>query len=768
MKKTVNFLYNRKQRRNFAVLCILVLLLGVFNTGFSVETIHASQLENETFTQIEETTSATEEAVTVEETVPAAKEEAAAEQTAAVTEETTAAKEAATAFTEEEQQWLSEANDALRELLAEREVMALVYLAENYAVRTGADKDSAALISVPSGQTVFIQDVILNENYEAWVKVNFTYGQTDYTGYVERNNLACADEIFLEWESYYGMNPGAMSVYAAETYNYSDVDQFPESYRAALTALKKQHPNWMFVKMNTGLDWGTVIANELTGGKSLVYKSFADCTKEGAYDGGTWFYASEDVLEYYMDPRNALTENAIFQFEQLTYNSTYHTQSAVDLFLNNTFMNNRKNAPGTNKTFANIFWSVGANQNVSPFHLAARVYQEQGSGTSGLISGKYPGYEGYYNYFNVGATGTSDTQVIVNGLKYARQNNWSNAERSISGGAEVISKNYIKRGQDTLYLQKYNVNPNGYYALYTHQYMQNISAPTSEALSMKKLYQQANSLDNTFVFKIPVFENMPGAACPMPTSSTNVVLQVPGGYDNSVIYVDGIPYNAAVRNGRSIAAAANGNAKTAVVYKYNSSGVPVGMYAWTLEYKNGAYRGTAQPALENLLTYHGFSVRISGKTGIRFKTGISTELRNKLIHSNVNGFTVKEYGTLVMNNANINLYPLVKDGEKVLGGISYGMKADGTFENKTFEIVDGRNRFTSVLVGLPVEQYKTEFAFRGYIVLEKNGVQYTFYGPAVARSIYSLAKQILDMGTYKPGTNAYEFLSNLVKDADNY
>lgn len=160
--------------------------------------------------------------------------------------------------------------------------MALVYLAENYAVRTEADKDSTALISVPSGQTVFIQDVILNENYEAWVKVNFTYGQTDYTGYVERNNLACADEIFLEWES----------------------------YREALTALKKQHPNWMFVKMNTGLDWGTVIANELTGGKSLVYKSFADCTKEGAYDGGTWFYASEDVLECYMDPGNALTENA--------------------------------------------------------------------------------------------------------------------------------------------------------------------------------------------------------------------------------------------------------------------------------------------------------------------------------------------------------------------------------------------------------------------------------------------------------------------------
>ena len=37
--------------------------------------------------------------------------------------------------------------------------------------------------------------------------------------------------------------------------------------------------------------------------------------------------------------------------------------------------------------------------------------------------------------------------------------------------------------------------------------------------------------------------------------------------------------------------------------------------------------------------------------------------------------------------------------------------------------MDGRYRFTSVLVKIPVEQYKTEFAFRGYAVLERNGTQ---------------------------------------------
>ena len=83
-----------------------------------------------------------------------------------------------------------------------------------------------------------------------------------------------------------------------------------------------------------------------------------------------------------------------------------------------------------------------------------------------------------------------------------------------------------------------------------------------------------------------------------------------------------------------------------------------------------------------------------------------------------------------------------------------------------FETVDGRYRYTSVLVGLPVEQYKTEYAFRGYIVLEKDGVETTLYGPVVARSIYNLAQQLLSQGSYPAGSAAETFLKKLVSDAD--
>lgn len=416
---------------------------------------------------------------------------------------------------------VDEASAALRESVADREIMAVVYLSDYYEVKETPSREGETVLEVPSGQTVFIQDVCLSKQNEVWMQIVLDYEGQEYEGYISRNNLACSDERFLAWEREYNL---AIPInYAADAQRVSaDIAQFPVSYQPALTALKAIHPNWVFVPMNTGLDWNSVIANELTGGKSLVHKSFPDHLKNGAYDDGNWFYATEGVLKLYMDPRNSLTEDAIFQFEQLTYNATYHTEEALERFLQNTFMNSNQKAPGTVMTYAHIIWAVGAEatRQVSPFHLASRIYQEQGNGNSALISGTYPGYVGLYNYFNVGASGTTATEVIVNGLTYARNANpqWNNAYYSILGGADVISANYIRKGQDTLYLQKYNVNPSGSYPLYTHQYMQNIAAPTSEAKTIRNLYKNAGALESPFVFKIPVYNNMPAEACPMPVA----------------------------------------------------------------------------------------------------------------------------------------------------------------------------------------------------------------------------------------------------------
>lgn len=204
----------------------------------------------------------------------------------------------------------------------------------------------------------------------------------------------------------YGMNPrGQLLTVEDANGNYGDVEQFPESYQAALRALKDAHPSWIFVKHNVNLEWTDVVANEMVGGRSLIPASFPEYMQNGLYSK-SWAYASEDTLKYYLDPRNWLTESGIFQFEQLTYNASYQTQEGVQNFLNGSFM--QGNVPNTEVTYAATFQEVGSALGVSPIHLACRVYQEQGKdGTSPLISGTYPGYEGYYNYFNIGASGNA-------------------------------------------------------------------------------------------------------------------------------------------------------------------------------------------------------------------------------------------------------------------------------------------------------------------------------------------------------------------------
>lgn len=686
---------------------------------------------------------------------------------------------------EELMQWLEDAGEALTDLAAERDIMALVYLTDSYEVKAEAGFDSDTVLTVLSGQQVNLLDFCFDEEYELWYYVRLNYNAKDYYGYVQRANLACSDARFLSWEEENGMNIGT---YALED-GYADIEQFPESYQVSLKALKEQHPNWTFVKMNTGLDWNYVIQEEMKGGKSLVYYTFPDWAKNGLYDRGTWYYATEDVLKIYMDPRNGLTEDRIFQFEQLTYNEEYHTLEAIEQFLQNTFMGGNTPAPGMdNMPFSYMFWAIGKEEcrQVSPFHLAARVLQEQGSrGGSRLISGVEPGFEGYYNYFNIGATGQSNDEVVLNGLTYAKDHWEQGAYYSILYGANFLTESYIRKGQDTLYLQKYNVNPNGAYNVFTHQYMQNISAPTTEGTSIKRLYANAGALDCTFVFKIPVYENMPAKACgepgsepeepenpeepedpEIPVDDLTVHLSLPEGYSGGAVWLDGVEYEGEYTGGEFTVTAPTNCSRTAVMYKYSDSGVPTGMYVWSLEFQDNAYIVTPEPELENLLSYHGFSIRITGKSGIRFKSGIATDVKGKLIEEGINGYQLKEYGTLVMTNAIRGTYPMILGGAKVKSGMSYGIDTNGNQVDITYETIDNRQRFTSVLVGLPVNQYKTEFAFRAYIVLEKDGAQTTVYGPVMAKSIYAQAKRFIEKETYAPGTAPYDFLQKIIADAD--
>ncbi len=403
--------------------------------------------------------------------------------------------------------------DAFNTLASEKTLMALLYRTDSYNVRQEPSKTSTTTATVKSGHTFYIKSVEISDD-NVWYQVQFGLSGTEHTGYVEAYYLAYSDEDWIRWETDYltalftKNDTSVISQYALNsTLDTSDIESFPAFYREKLTALKELHPNWTFVPMNTGLDFNTVIANEM-GDKSLIQNTASNAEKGwvGKEYGSGWYYATKDAVSYYMNPCNFLTESYIFQFEQLTFNSSYHTVSAIQNFLNNTFM--KGSLPDdASKTYAQAFYEIGKSRALSPIHLASRVYQEQGSGKSALISGAYKGYEGYYNYFNVKASGKTEQEIITNGLSYAKSQGWDTHYKSLSGGAATIGNGYILKGQDTLYLEKFNVD-GSYHPLYTHQYMQNIQAPASESLSTKKMYANAGSLNAAFVFKIPVFENM--------------------------------------------------------------------------------------------------------------------------------------------------------------------------------------------------------------------------------------------------------------------
>ena len=291
-----------------------------------------------------------------------------------------------------------------------------------------------------------------------------------------------------------------------------DWSRFPASYVTGLQALSAKHPNWSFVPFYTGLKWDDVIRNEMIGSRSLV-GAYRSSRWKKEYYGSGWYYASEEAVKYCIDPRNYFAEDTIFQFEQLTFSEACHTLEGTALLLAQSFM--AGNMPGAEMTYAQCFYEVGEGLGVSPFHLASRVMQEQGKGNSKLISGDYPGYEGLYNYYNISASGSTNEQVIKSGLQRAQKEGWTTPYLSIQGGADIISKSYIKQGQDSLYLQKFDVDRT-YNGIYYHQYMQNIEAPTSEAKKIYKAYQEAGALENTFVFRIPIFEYMPEEACIRP------------------------------------------------------------------------------------------------------------------------------------------------------------------------------------------------------------------------------------------------------------
>ena len=308
---------------------------------------------------------------------------------------------------------------------------------------------------------------------------------------------------------------------------YSNISGFPASYQARLQALQNKYPNWVFIPVMTNIDWNTVIAEESKTNRCTIQQSANETLRDpapGTYDPG-WQKASKQADAYFIDPRNFLTEQRIYQFEQLSFNASVHTQSGVESVMAGTFMANKNisyyKADGTqvqtDKRYSQAVLEAGYTSGLSPYYIVSKIKQEVGTaGTSGSISGKYPGYEGLYNYFNIGANDGDNN--IANGLFYAKGGSanlttysrpWTDPMRAITGGAQNVAERFVNKGQDTVYFQRFNVKPGSSYSHYTHQYMTNIAGAAAEAYNTYTAYKGAGQLASAKSFLIPVYNNMP-------------------------------------------------------------------------------------------------------------------------------------------------------------------------------------------------------------------------------------------------------------------
>ena len=380
---------------------------------------------------------------------------------------------------------------------------------------------------------------------------------------------------------------------AEEYYQALLLAGFPEDYARPLTELHLLHPEWNFTPLlitegNPLYCWDYVVAQETKDAETNLisglddYRAYHHLTNKEIYDSG-YYQASKSAVEYFMDPRNFLNETDIFQFYDL---SSAHEVGIdeVQAVLDGTFMADATLENG--KAYAAYFLEVGKGLDVNPVYLAVKARQEQGSdGASPVLGGKCgsllaeyyengtqtsengntvlapaEGYtseelialDGYYNLFNIKASGNGLFAIYHSAMKRAQSGtenmvdawgspSWNTVWKSLYGGAYTIKTSFIDRYQNTIYLQKFNVDSRAADRNFWGQYMQNVAGSLTESRTLFGAFASSGVLDGHCSFVIPVYEGMPKSACKDPAGGRCSYLAVATEkYDSSIFFSEPI------------------------------------------------------------------------------------------------------------------------------------------------------------------------------------------------------------------------------------
>ena len=329
-------------------------------------------------------------------------------------------------------------------------------------------------------------------------------------------------------------------------YVKSGISAFPKSYQTYLKKLEELHPNWIFKAYYTGIDWDELTSSSAENKckKNTIYfksgstvmdpKALCICGKEG---DSNYYCASASTVNYYLDPRNFLSEAQVFQFLDLSYDE-HITKSVITNAAKNSFLSGKFKIDGKEYTYVDAIMDAAEESEVSAMHILVTIFQEVGKGTKKsngtytlpkAVSGTVDGYEGLYNFYNYGATDGSG--AVERGLKKAREMGWTDPRTAIIEGATIVlANNYISAGQNTKYFYKFDVVGNEILQesdgkktydkkyFFDHQFMTNIQDPMSQAYNLFTYYTNEGLLDKTLTFNIPVYDDMPSQAVQQETT----------------------------------------------------------------------------------------------------------------------------------------------------------------------------------------------------------------------------------------------------------
>lgn len=324
-------------------------------------------------------------------------------------------------------------------------------------------------------------------------------------------------------------------IISAQKVRNNGINNFPESYQILLNKLveKNGYVNWKFKAFYTDIDWNELVENETTHMKNTIYKSkysaypdswYCSCGQEGDKN---YYCASKDIIEYYLDPRNFLTNITIFQFLDLS-NSSNISISQIESIVKGTYLDGKTD---TGVRYAQAIKDASEASGESAYSIVIRIFQELGKKSTKpiQISGQDPDYPKVYNFYNYGANDGDNN--IKNALAYAQSKGWTNEYKAIVEGAKLASTSYLRRGQNTKYLYKFDVVGSTKNDLYQMQYMTNVEDPNSQAQQLQKVYSENGLLDNELTFIIPIYKNMPTYK-KLPSTQTGNLYYVSSNYTN--------------------------------------------------------------------------------------------------------------------------------------------------------------------------------------------------------------------------------------------